>query len=350
MIAIDFFCGAGGLTRGLLNAGIEVQLGIDFDEGCRATYETNNHPARFLRADVRTLTVADIQREIGEVDADNLLLAACAPCQPFSQLNRNGIKDEEATLLGKFGRFVEALRPRCVFVENVPGLKRVPGLSTHKRFRRFLENDPEYRVWEGVLDAKSYGVPQTRRRFVMIAIRDIVPTKPQPTHGPGLLPYETVSSAIGNFENYPPIRAGESHPTIPNHRAAILSPLNLERIRHTRHDGGNRTEWPRHLWLECYSNGHRGHTDVYGRMSWNEPAPTLTCKCISLSNGRYGHPEQDRAISLREAAKLQSFDDDYIFHADKLLQAARQIGNAVPVRFAEAIGTHIRHLAGELDF
>lgn len=348
MIAIDFFCGAGGLTRGLLNAGIEVQLGIDFDEGCRETYEANNQPARFLQADVKTLEVADIRRAIGEVDPDNLLLAACAPCQPFSQLNRNGINDDEATLLGRFGRFVRDLQPRYVFAENVPGLRRVPGQSTHKRFRRMLEN-LEYGVWEGVLDAKSYGVPQTRRRFIMIAIRGIEPTAPPPTHGAGLLPFETVGNAIRDQQRYPPIQAGETHPTTPNHRAAILSAINLERIRHTPHDGGERRAWPQHLWLRCYSNGHDGHTDVYGRMRWDAPAPTLTCKCISLSNGRYGHPEQDRAISLREAAKLQSFDDDYIFHADKFLQAASQIGNAVPVRFAEAIGIHIRHLAGELD-
>lgn len=344
MIAIDFFCGAGGLTRGLLNAGIEVRLGIDFDEGCHQTYETNNHPATFLLADVRELMVEDVRTAIRDVAPDDLLLAACAPCQPFSQLNR-GERNEEATLLGQFGRFVEALQPRQVFVENVPGLTRVRGRSTHKRFRQRLEQ-LGYRIWEEVLDAKAYGVPQTRKRFILIALRGFKPTRPPATHGPTLLPYETVGNTI---RHYPPLQAGETHPTVPNHRAAILAPINLERLRHTPHDGGSRTAWPRHLWLECYSNGHDGHTDVYGRMSWDSPAPALTSKCHSLSNGRYGHPEQDRAMSLREAAKLQSFADDYVFFADSLAKTSKQIGNAVPVRFAEAIGTHIRRLAGELN-
>ncbi len=233
MIAIDFFCGADGPTRGLLNAGIEVRFGIDYDAVCRETYETNNQPAHFLKADVKTLEVADIRREIGEIDSDNLLLAACAPCQPFSQLNRGGINDDEATLLGRFGRFVQDLQPRYVFAENVPGLSRVPGQSTHKRFHRMLKK-LEYGVWEGVLDAKSYGVPQTRRRFIMIAIRGIEPTAPPHTHGrgAGLLPFETVGNAIRDQRHYPPIQAGETHPAVPNHRAAILSAVNLERIRH----------------------------------------------------------------------------------------------------------------------
>jgi DNA (cytosine-5)-methyltransferase 1 len=344
MIAIDFFCGAGGLTRGLLNAGIEVVLGIDNDERCSQTYETNNHPAAFFAADVRELTVEAVRRVIGDVAPDDLFLAACAPCQPFSQLNR-GERNETATLLGQFGRFVEALRPRQVFVENVPGLTRVRGRSTHKRFRQRLEQ-LGYRIWEDVLDAKAYGVPQTRKRFVMIALRGFEPTRPPATHGPNLLPYEIVGNMI---RHYPPLRAGETHPTLPNHRAAILAPINMERIRHTPHDGGGRTAWPPHLLLKCYANGYDGYTDVYGRMQWNSPAPALTGKCHSLSNGRYGHPEQDRAISLREAAKLQSFEDDYVFFADSLAKTAKQIGNAVPVKFAEAIGIHIRRLVGELD-
>ncbi|MDT4956126.1 MAG: (cytosine-5)-methyltransferase 1 [Acidobacteriota bacterium] len=343
MIAIDFFCGAGGLTRGLLNAGVDVILGIDADEDCRQTYETNNHTSQFLLADIRTLRVEVIANRIADIDPEDLLFAACAPCQPFAQLNRNYTKDEAARLLNKFARFVREFQPRQVFVENVPGLARVRGSSTHRRFRKML-NELGYEYWEGVLDAKAYGVPQTRRRFVMIAIRGVEPTIPPPTHGPGLLPYETVERAI---REYPPIEAGEIHPDVPNHRAAVLKPINLERIRHTPHDGGDRTAWPEHLWLQCHGNGYTGHTDSYGRMRWQHPAPTLTCKCHSLSNGRYGHPEQDRAISLREAASLQSFNDTFIFHAHTQGHLASQIGNAVPVRLAEAVGRHIRNLVGE---
>lgn len=339
MDAIDFFCGAGGLTRGLLDSGIPVVLGIDADEQCRQTYEANNG-VPFLAADVRNLRAEDIEDHLDGVDPDDLLLAACAPCQPFAQLNRIGDNDGAATLLGQVARFVRELRPRCVFVENVPGLAKVRGSSTHNRFRRMLDR-LEYGYCEGTLDAKAYGVPQTRWRYVMLAIRDAEPTLPPPTHGTRLLPHETVENAIGH---YPAIEAGETHPTIPNHRAAGLSPLNAERMRHTPQNGGDRRAWPEHLWLNCHANGYQGHTDSYGRMFWQRPAPTLTCRCHSISNGRYGHPEQHRAISFREAARLQSFRDDYVFHGTVLSHLASQIGNAVPVRLAEAVGRHIQNL------
>jgi len=344
MIAVDFFSGAGGLTRGLVDAGIPVVLGIDADGGCRETYERNNPGSRFLHADVRDLRAEEIANTIARVHRDELLLAACAPCQPFAQLNRQNRRDGRATLLGQFARFVQALRPGQVFVENVPGLARVSGSSTLSRFRQTLRR-LGYGYWEGVIDAKIYGVPQTRRRYVIIAVREVEPAPPPATHGPGFLPFETVENAI---HAYPALEAGEVHPNVPNHRAACLSPLNLERIRHTPHDGGDRTVWPPHLWLNCHRNGYRGHTDVYGRMHWRRPAPTLTCKCNSLTNGRYGHPEQDRAISLREAARLQSFDDNYVFYAEAQSHLASQIGNAVPVRLATVVGNHIRRLAGEI--
>lgn len=343
MIAVDFFCGAGGLTRGLLNAGIDVVLGVDIDEGCQETYELNNRPAHFLHADLNTLSVREVTNFVDGVDRDNLLLAGCAPCQPFAQLNRATTRDNTARLLGQFSRFIEALEPGQVFIENVPGLVKVPGYSSYKRFCNLLER-LGYSYCEGVLDAKRYGVPQTRRRFVLIAVKDTQATLPAPTHGPGRLPYLKVEEAI---RGYPPIAAGEIDPTIPNHRAARLSPLNLTRLQHTPHDGGDRRQWPENLWLECH-RGKTGYEDVYGRMYWQQPAPTLTGRCHSISNGRYGHPEQDRAISLREAAKLQSFDDTYIFYGTKLTHMARQIGNAVPVRLAEAVGHHILSLRDNL--
>jgi DNA (cytosine-5)-methyltransferase 1 len=337
MIAVDFFCGAGGLTRGLLNAGIDVVLGIDADEGCRETYEANNQPSHFLHADVRTLTFEDVREYIPAVAAEELFFAACAPCQPFTQLKKTEDTEGAATLLGQFGRFVQEFLPRYIFIENVPGLARVRGSSTYRRFRRLLTG-LGYQYWEGVVDAKMYGVPQKRRRFIIVAVMGVTPTVPPATHGPGLIPYETVREAI---QSYPTLGAGEINAAIPNHRAAVLTDTNLERIRNTPHDGGDRTAWPLNLWLPCHLNGHKGHTDVYGRMYWDLPAPTLTCKFNSLSNGRYGHPEQDRAISLREGAKLQSFEDTYIFHATSTVRLAAQIGNAVPVRLAEAVGLHM---------
>jgi DNA (cytosine-5)-methyltransferase 1 len=345
MIAIDFFCGAGGLTKGFLNAGISVILGIEIDEGCRETYEKNNHPSRFLAADVRKLAPKDIKPAISHVRREDLLLAACAPCQPFTKLGTK-TRGSEATLLGQFARFVEELKPGQIFVENVPGLTKVPRSSTYNRFRKML-SDLGYGFYEGIIDAKAHGVPQTRRRFIMIGILGLNPPPPPPTHGLGLLPYKAVEDAI---RSYPPIKAGESCPIVPNHRASALSSINLKRLQHTPHDGGDRRNWPSDLKLHCHMNGHKGHTDVYGRMWWGRPAPALTCRCDSLSNGRYGHPEQDRAISLREAASLQSFDDSYVFYGPSKNHLAAQIGNAVPVKLAEAIGKHILALTNNEPF
>lgn len=186
------------------------------------------------------------------------------------------------------------------------------------------------------MNAKNYGVPQNRKRFVLIASRLFDPHIPPSTHGDNLLPFVTVRQTI---ENYPAIEAGEECVEIPNHKAARLSTINLQRIINTPHDGGSRTDWPEELWLNCHQ-GTMGHTDVYGRMYWDRISPTLTSKCISISNGRFGHPEQNRAISLREAAALQTFRDDYIFVGSQG-EIAKQIGNAVPVELAHALGEYI---------
>jgi DNA (cytosine-5)-methyltransferase 1 len=198
----------------------------------------------------------------------------------------------------------------------------------------------DYYISEGVLDAKDFGVPQTRRRYVLIAVRGKPAKLPEPVFGPGLQNYVTVRDAISH---YPAIRAGERNSFVPNHEAAIISEINLKRLKSTPHDGGDRRAWPLELVLDCHKGNHDGHTDVYGRMRWGKPAPTLTGKCHSISNGRYGHPSQDRAISLREAASLQTFSDSYVFHGSKQ-HIARMIGNAVPVRFGEALGRHILNL------
>lgn len=345
MRAIDFFCGAGGLTRGLLDAGVEVIAGFDADARCKETYERNNQGASFFEADICRLSAGDVWRLVRTRRTGDLLLVGCAPCQPFSQY-RNGrssrlpvgtqSQSHQATLLGAFARLVEAIRPGQVLIENVPGLVRVKGFSTYRRFLEMLHS-ADYSVAEGVLDAKSFAVPQNRRRYVLVAIRGRVASLPKKRFGPGLGAYLTVRHAI---THYPPIKAGEGCSLIPNHRASTISPLNLTRLAYTPHDGGDRRAWPKELVLDCHRNNHNGHTDVYGRMAWDKPAPTLTARCHSISNGRYGHPEQDRAISLREAASLQTFRDSYIFYGSNEHIAA-QIGNAVPVRFAEVLGRKI---------
>lgn len=346
MIAIDLFCGAGGLTRGLLNSGVDVLLGIDINSDCVHTYQQNNSPARFVTADISNVTAQSIRKAVAGQRGSPLLLAGCAPCQPFSSHRRSDDgAAKQRRLLGEVARLAKELNPDWIFIENVPGLARVKGRSTYVRFKSSLI-ELGFRYCDGVVDAKSYGVAQTRRRLVLIASRHCQPTLPTPTHGPGRLPYASVRTAIGNL---PPIKAGERHPTYPNHIAAEITAPNLERLKHTPTDGGSRSHWPKRLHLTCHKAETAGHEDVYGRMRWDAPAPTLTCRCYSISNGRYGHPNQDRAISLREAACLQSFPSDFVFFGPSQRSLGEQIGNAVPVLLAEAIGRHICTLDAALS-
>jgi len=337
--AIDFFCGAGGLTRGFLDAGLEVLLGIDIDSGSEETYKRNNRPAKFLCADIATLHPSSIKQYLRGIPRNQLVFVACAPCQPFAVLNKSGGSGRDAFLLREFARFVEYYKPRFVVLENVPGIARVRGASTLARFKTLLRK-LEYKLDEGVLDGKNYGVPQTRRRYILLGKRGGNIKLPSPTHGnnQGQKPFRTVRQAISHL---PRIKAGRAHKLIPNHIASPLSPKNLQRMRATPPNGGDRRSWPNRLLLDCHKNGHDGHTDVYGRMFWDRYAPTLTGKCNSLSNGRYGHPTQTRAITLREAAALQSFRDSYRFYGKEVMHIAQRIGNAVPVLFAKALGKHL---------
>lgn len=353
MRAIDFFCGAGGLTRGLLDAGIEVVAGIDADGRCKETYEKNNKPAKFIEADICDVSLYRIWKLLGSRRTSDLLIAGCAPCQPFSQQRKwqeadpdgkSNHRDPDATLLGAFASLVERIRPAHVLIENVPGLARVPGFSTYRRFVRMLK-DSGYDIADGVLDAKRFGVPQTRRRYVLIAVRRGAASLPEGVYGTEDHPYTTVRAAIRCF---PPIRAGKAHKKVPNHVAAAISPINLARLRATPPDGGDRRSWPDTLGLDCHKGDYQGHTDVYGRMAWDLPAPTLTGRCHSISNGRYGHPSQRRAISLREAASLQTFRRSYVFTGSNK-HIACQIGNAVPVRLARELGRHLLSLAEPND-
>lgn len=339
LLAFDFFCGVGGLTRGLQNAGMNVVAGIDIDSTCKESYETNNSPSKFICSDIREFDTEIINTTLEDTPAEDLLFAGCAPCQAFSKQRKSKVRRPDATVLGAFSEIVKEFRPGFVMIENVPGLRRIKGFSTYRRFKKTLE-DCGYMIAEGVLDAKQFGTPQTRRRLILIASRFAQPELPAPKFGKGLDPYLTVRDAISHF---PPIDAGSSHSAVRNHTAAEISEKNLSRLKVTPHDGGDRRDWPRDLWLDCHSDDYTGHTDVYGRMHWDRPAPTLTGRCISISNGRFGHPVQDRAITLREAAALQTFDDDYEFSGN-FRKIALHIGNAVPVILAEEIGNEIRGL------
>jgi len=344
VVALDLFCGAGGLTRGLLEAGIEVKLGVDFDDSFRKTYESNNKPAIFRKEDIKLLSGIDLERDLRIQEDELLLLAACAPCQPFSKHNKDHRYDRKKSLLLQVGRILEEFqrKPDLLFFENVPGLTKIDGGRIFKEFSKILSNLGYNFNWD-IINAKDYGVPQSRKRFVMVGFRKGLYNQtisfPQKTHGKEYLPYRTVRDTIGHL---PYLRAGQQHPEISNHECAALEQINLERLAATPKDGGSRDSWPERLRLKCHI-GHSGHNDVYGRMKWDAPSPTLTCKCTSISNGRFGHPTQLRAISLKEAALLQTFREDYVFYGMFQIMA-KQIGNAVPVELARIFGEHLVNL------
>ena len=331
LVAVDLFCGAGGLTAGLEAAGITVRAGFDLDGSCEWSYRRNTG-AEFVSADVEKLSTKDVLRHF-DVSKDRLtLLAGCAPCQPFSTYGRTrSKKDDKWRLLRAFARLVVNTRPDLVTMENVPGL------SKHRIFHDFLNalKGEGYDIKWKVLDCTRFGVPQSRERLVLVASKVGAAILPEPTCGNPL----TVRDAISHL---PPIEAGETHPDDPIHKAASLSPLNLERIRASK-PGGSWRDWPPHLISLCHRK-EKGWTypSVYGRMEWDAPSPTITTQCYGYGNGRFGHPEQDRAISLREAALLQSFPEDWEFVEPggkvEFAPIGRHIGNAVPPRLGEAIG------------
>ncbi len=313
------------------------------DADAMATYQLNFPEAHCICQDIREVLESDLEGYLPSQLERPLLFSACAPCQPFSKQNRYMSElDNRASLLDEFHRFVRHFRPEYIFLENVPGFQRVrPFVGPIGRFLELLE-EFEYEYVYDIVDFLDYGVPQTRRRFVLTASLRGPITLPSSTHGErdGKLPHSTVRDWIGDL---PPIPAGGRNEKIPNHQAAKLSPLNLKRIACTQ-EGGDRRSWPDDLVLRCHQ-GHKGHTDVYGRLRWDGPARTLTTRCVSLSNGRFGHPTQDRALSLREAACLQTFPREFLFKGG-FASMAKQIGNAVPVllarRFGDAISAHFR--------
>jgi len=336
----DFFSGCGGASCGFRAAGMEIVYALDRDYDSACTFQINFPSSYFERKDIREASFDTVRRLIDDLRPAPILFCGCAPCQPFTKQNTTRPKpdeDERVPLLSHFARFIEECKPDIVFVENVPGLQQRPnGSQPFASFRDTLEASG-YQSKYDVVPLMRYGVPQSRRRLMLLASRHGPIELPPETHGPGTdnPRYETVKDWIGEL---PPIAAGESHPQVSDHRAASLSQRNLERIRATPEGGGHRG-WPRHLKLPCHEKSG-GYSDVYGRMSWDRPAAGLTTRCISYSNGRFGHPEQDRAISVREAASLQTFPLDFVF-TGCFGSMARQIGNAVPVRVTQVIGNHV---------
>ncbi len=334
----DFFCGCGGASCGFRNAGMDIVFGLDCDLDSQRTFQRNFPLARFELSDIREVSLGHIRSLVTKHRPNPILFCGCA--QPFTKQNTTRPArrtDARVPLLSDFARLVASCEPDIVFVENVPGLQKLSRRTQpFGGFIRSLEISGYHVAYEPV-SLMKYGVPQSRRRLVLLASRHGPMQLPPKTNGPGTQnrQYETVRNWIADL---PPIAAGEQDASEPNHRASSLSELNLERIRSTP-EGGGPGDWPERLQLECHKSTP-GYTDVYGRMSWDRPASGLTTRCTSYSNGRFGHPDQDRAISVREAACLQTFPRDFVFDGS-LPSMARQIGNAVPVRLASVVGQYV---------
>lgn len=331
---VDLFCGVGGLTYGLRREGFNVVAGVDLDDRCAYPFEYNTG-ARFISSDVANLSSKDLSALYPK--GGIRILAGCAPCQPFS-LYRNGkSRGDRWTLLRAFSRLAKATRPEVITMENVPQLVH------HGIFNQFVYELEDAGYWTSWYLAKChlYGVPQRRVRLVLFASRFGAISLLSPTHSSNI---RTVEDAIGSL---PAISAGESCKSDRLHRSRNLADINARRIRATA-EGGWWKDWDESLRLACHKKASgKTYRTVYGRMQWDRPAPTITTQCIGIGNGQFGHPEQDRAISLREAALLQSFPKNYRFLAPKepmsMQRIALHIGNAVPVRLGRIIGRSIKN-------
>lgn len=344
--AVDLFCGAGGLSYGLAQAGIHVAAGIDIEERARYAYETNHPGAKFLCWDITKKRCASVEKlfQPGAVR----LLAGCAPCPPFSSRTSNkGRKSltEKSKLLSHFGRLVRGIHPEVVIMENVSGIES-RGKDILQEFLATL-SALDYKTDYRVLRCENYGVPQARRRFMLLASKLGDLHLPEETHADARQ-HKTVRQTIGHL---PPVRSGETDPTDRMHSAVRYSPLTLKRIQATPHDGGTYDSWPPELFPDRFKKDKRliPAFKIHSRLWWDRPSATILTQ-LAPESGRLTHPCQDRAITSREAALLQTFPPSFEFWpADqKIIRSAvdKLIGNAVPPRLGyllgQAIVQHVR--------
>ena len=327
------------MSCGMQQAGIEVIAGIEIDEACRLTYEANIKEAKFIHKDVIEFKTSELGNIINiKKNDDKLIFIGCSPCQFWSVMRTDKTQSRASkNLLCEFLKFIEYYNPGYIIVENVPGiLKNI----TESKLKLFIEalKKRNYNVQYKIVNLNDYGVPQSRKRFTLLANRigeellfpNIKPTKP------------TVRSTIGNYNKFPKIGAGHKDTTNFMHTTAGLSEINIKRLKLTPCDGGTRENWAdTDMQLETYKRNNVCFKDTYGRMFWDKPAPTITTKFFSISNGRFAHPEQLRPISLREGAALQTFPNDYKFKGTSTAGIAKMIGNAVPPHYSKQLGLAI---------
>ena len=355
--AIDLFCGAGGLSTGLKKSGFRLCLGVDIDEKALKTYKCNLKRTKVLKEDIKKVTGEKITELTGINRRDNFLLAGCPPCQGFSSLGKRDANDEKNELVYEYIRIINELEPSFILMENVPGMSTGVGKEIFKNVVKELEEN--YHVEYATLNAADFGVPQIRKRLVLHGIRNDVYDNlgldkekqkilPKSTHSKekkkGYRKWVTVRKAIFDL---PILGAGESYDDsiIKNHKARSLSETNIERLQEIRLHGGNREMISEELQLECHKKENVSYTDTYGIIDPDKPAPTITSGCTIISKGRYCHPTQNRGLSIREAARLQSFDDKFEFQGN-MGEMSLQIGNAVPPKLAQASGKVIINYMG----
>jgi DNA (cytosine-5)-methyltransferase 1 len=343
LTVVDLFCGCGGASIGIKMAGHDVVAAVDVDQNACNTY-ARNIGLTPICGDLNEITGKKIRKHYGIRKNDVDVVIGCPPCQGFSSLRATTGKDvdnKRNRLINVFLKRISEIDPRIVIFENVVGIMRGEGKEYLDRFLRKISKQGYRTNTDILIDVADYGVPQHRKRVVVTGIKDFdfVPSLPQqqyyePTKIEAFQkPWRTVRDAIGDL---PSIKAGESCPDVPNHNARTHSKETLKIIKALPKNGGSRRDLPVSLWLPCHKRLNKGAESVYGRMRWDQPGPTITCRCTTASSGRFIHPEQDRAITIREAARLQTFPDDFIFPSVSRY-SENQIGNAVPPQLIKTI-------------
>ena len=341
LTAIDVFAGGGGLTVGLKRAGFRVVAAVELEPHAFATYKANHPEVKCLKQDIATVSGAALLQLAGTERID--LLAGCPPCQGFTSLTAKykDKKDPRNELVFEMARLTEEIRPQAIMMENVPGLTQ-KGKSLYRQLRARLEA-LDYRLTEGILQVADYGVPQFRRRFVLLGGLGFEITLPDPTHSVSrtddLEPWRTVRDVIEGMPEPVTLAEAKGKGAVERsdwHIVRQLSALNIERIKAAR-AGKTWKHIPEHLRPACHRDGYDGFTNVYGRMEWDRPSPTITGGCTTFSKGRFGHPSANRTISVREAALLQTFSPDYRLDTPYMDYVCNIVGNALPCDFAEAI-------------
>lgn len=346
---IDLYAGCGGVTQAFKNKGYKVLAAVEFDPTTASTFRANHPEVLLYEEDIRTVSPQQILSDCNLQAGELTVLSVCAPCQPFSRQNKSSKKDSRTKLVLQMIRFVKHMKPRIIFMENVAGLGKGKNAKILDALAKALRDGLGYHLLAPeIIDAADFGVPQHRDRLFLLGSREEQSLElPRQSHfSPKSLDSNEKTSWVtvrDAFSGITRLASGQQSSEDAMHKARNHSPLNLVRLQHIPKNGGSRKSLPKRLQLKCHQNG-TGFNDVYGRLHLDKPANTLTTGCTNFTKGRFAHPTANRAITPREAARLQTFPDNYVFYGT-YDQISTQIGNAVPVKFAEAFAEYFRTLS-----